>query len=113
MCTLTGPLPTPLSIAVEDDKEPEVTSIIGMQDSLHQYQGITSKQAGQIHILNLTELDVISLGIVTGIGIIHIPHLKINICITKLETLYQNNSNIPHNANDMHPLNMSELIGSL
>ena len=27
---LTGPLPTPLSIAVEDNQEPEVTSIIGM-----------------------------------------------------------------------------------
>ena len=26
---------------------------------------------------------------------------------------YQNNSNMPHNANNMHPLNMSELTGSL
>ena len=33
--TLTGPLPTPLSIAVEEDQGPEVTSIIDTQDSLH------------------------------------------------------------------------------
>ena len=33
--TLTGPLPTPLSIAVEGDQGPEVTSIIGTQDSLY------------------------------------------------------------------------------
>ena len=59
-----------------------------MQDNLHQYQCITSKQAGQIHTLILTELDLlISLGIVTGIGIIHILHIKLNICITKLGTL--------------------------
>ena len=26
---------------------------------------------------------------------------------------YHNNSNMPHSTNDMHPLNTSELIGSL
>ena len=83
MHTSTGPLPTPLSIAVEDDQGQEVTSIIDMQDSLYQCHGTTSKQAGQIHILILTELDLLlNISIVTGIDVIHIPLLEINIPIT-------------------------------
>ena len=77
------PLQTPLNITVEEDQGPEVISTIDMQDSLHQYKGITNIQAGQIHTLILKVLGLTSLGTVTGIGIICIPHLEINICITK------------------------------
>ena len=80
-------LPTQLNTVVEEDQGPEVTNSIDHQDSLCQYQGITDKQTGQIHTLILTELDLISLGIVTEIGITHIHHLNTNICITKIVIL--------------------------
>ena len=88
VCTYIDLLPTQLSIAIEEDQGPEVTSSTGHQDSLCHYQGITDKQTGQMHTLILTELDLlISLGIVTEIGVTHIHHLKSNICITKLVIL--------------------------
>ena len=80
----TDLLPMQLSIAVEEGQGPEVTSIIDPQGSLCQYQGIIGKLTGQMHTLTLTELDLlISLGIMTGIDITHIHHLKVNICITR------------------------------
>ena len=83
--TFTDLLPTQLNIAVEEDQGPEVTSITDCQDSLCQYQGIIGKITGQTHTLTLTEVDLlISLGIVTEIGITCIHHLKINIHTIKL-----------------------------
>ena len=77
-----------LNIAVEENQGPEVTSSTDPQDSLCQYQGITDKQAGQMHTLILTELDLlISLGIMTQIGITHIHYLNTNIHITNLVIL--------------------------
>ena len=88
MHTSTGPLPTPLSIAVEDDQGEEATSIIDMQDSLHHCHSTTGKQAGQMHTLILTELDLLlNMGIVTRIDAIHIPLLEINNPITQLVIL--------------------------
>ena len=76
-------LVTSLSTAVEEDQGPEVTNIIDMQDNLHQYQGMINKQAGQIHMLPLTKIDlIVTLVTITGIDAIHIPHLIT--CITQL-----------------------------
>ena len=86
--TFIDPLPTLLNIAVEEDQGSEATNITDPQDSLCQYQGITGKQTGQMHTLILTELELlISLDILTGIGVTHIHHLDTNICITKLVIL--------------------------
>ena len=85
---LHRPLPTQPNIAVEEDQGPKATNITDPQDSLDQYQGITGKQTGQMHTLILTELELlISLDIVTGIGVSHNHHLDTNICITKLVIL--------------------------
>ena len=82
--TFTDPLAIQLTIAVEIDQGPEVTSIIEPQDSLSQYQGIIGKLTGQTHTITLTELDLLIIqGIMTGIDATPIHHLKINIYITK------------------------------
>ena len=69
-------MPAPLNIAVEEDQGSGVMNITGMQDNLHQYQGIINKQVGQIHMLTVTKINlIINLVIIAGIDIIHIPFL--------------------------------------
>ena len=74
--TLPGPLPTQLSMAVEEDQEPGVINITDIQDSPHQFRGTINRHAGQMFTLTLTKINhIIKLATIVGIGVICFPHL--------------------------------------
>ena len=76
MPTSTGPLQTPPSTAVEGDQKLGVINITDVQNSPHQFPGTIDCHVGQMLILPLTQIDVITkLVTIIGIGVIHIPHL--------------------------------------
>ena len=104
--TFTDPLPTPLSIAVEEDQGSEVTSIRHTRQSspVPRYNQQTSRSDTYSHS-HRTRSSY------------QPKYSNRDRChsYSSPKNQYSHNqaNNMLHNANDMHPLNMSELIGSL